>query len=179
MYSFDVEKMKRDIANQNLRSFIYYNVLPLTAPFRTEEGPTANYADGKWAEWRDLSTLRESPYLMEVVDFFRKHCEVTLVRLLRLEAGAVVREHTDPTLGLEIKDSVIRLTIPIQVNDQVTFYLNRTPVPMKPGECWYLRLYDPHQINNAGTEERINMSIDMVPNDWIREQIIEADRNAF
>ena len=173
--TFDVSKMMTDIASQNLREFIYYSVLPLTAPTRKENVLTTDFADGSWADWNDMPALLSSPYLSRIVNYFREHCDVTLVRLLRLEAGATVREHTDPTLALEVPDSVIRLTIPIQVNDGVTFYLNRTPVDMKPGECWYLRLSDPHCIINAGTTERINMSIDMRPNEWIRNMIFECD----
>ncbi|WP_233194530.1 aspartyl/asparaginyl beta-hydroxylase domain-containing protein [Aquimarina sp. I32.4] len=119
----------------------------------------------------DTRVLKESPYLMSVVDTFRKHTKVTLVRLLCLAAGSIVKEHTDPTLALEIHKSVIRLTIPILRNDKVTFFLNDLPVPMQSGECWYLRLTDPHKITNEGDIERVNLTIDMIPNDWIREMI--------
>jgi len=130
-----------------------------------------DYADGSWADWKDTKALSESPYLLEVVETFRAHCDVTLVRLLRLAPGATVKEHTDPTLGIHIEQSVIRLTIPIMSNDQVHFYLNNTKVPMQLGECWYLRLTDPHRIINGGDTERINMSIDMRPNDWVRSML--------
>ena len=43
------------------------------------------------------------------------------------------------------------------INEGVEFKLNDTVVPMKPGECWYLRLSDPHEVTNAGSTERINM----------------------
>ena len=87
--------------------------------------------------------LKKSPYLNSVVDTFKANTRVTLVRLLRLAPGAVVKEHTDPTLGLEQHKSVIRLTIPIVTNDEVKFFLNNELVPMKPGECWYLRPHRP------------------------------------
>jgi hypothetical protein len=140
--------------------------LPIPAP--PESG---DYADGSWTQWSDVAALKNSPYLSSVVDLFREHSKVTLVRLLRLEAGAIVKEHTDPTLGLEQKNSVIRLTIPIQSDDTVKFYLNDKIVPMKEGECWYMRLSDPHKIINAGNRERINMSIDVVPNKWLKSII--------
>ena len=69
---------------------------------------------------------------------------------------------------------MIRLTIPILVHEDVTFYLNKTPVGMGLGECWYLRLTDPHSIVNASEIQRINMSIDMIPNEWVTEQIVNA-----
>jgi len=86
----------------------------------------------------------------------------------------VVKEHNDPTLALEQQKSVIRLTIPIQSNHRVVFFLNRVTVPMLPGECWYLRLSDPHSIVNAGDSERINMTIDMLPNNWVRSLLLPS-----
>jgi len=170
--SFDADRMLEEINRRKLKGFIYYDVLPLTTPKRKPDLPAIiDYADGTWADWHDTKELTDSPYLMEIVEYFRKHCDVTLVRLLRLEAGAVVKEHTDPTLGLHIERSVIRLTIPILVAKGVTFFLNNSPVPMLPGECWYLNLTDPHRIENGSDRERINMSIDMRPNDWIKSLI--------
>ncbi len=178
--SFDANKMLEEVQAFSLQSFIYYNVLPLRSPAHLVDPtlpappPAKDYADGSWAEWMDIPALEASPYLSSVVDTFRQHTNVTLVRLLRLAPGATVKEHTDPSLGLHIEKSVIRLTIPIQRNQDVTFFLNGTPVPMNPGECWYLRLTDPHKIINAGTTERINMTIDMIPNEWVRSLINDA-----
>lgn len=174
---FDTGKLQADIENLNLSDFIYYDVIPLRAPAhlvdpsRLAPPPCDDYADGSWTEWLDSPTLERSTYLSEVIDRFRAHTDVTLVRLLRLEAGAVVKEHTDPTLGLEQQNSVIRLTIPIINPTDVEFYLNDSIVPMRPGECWYLRLSDPHRIVNASPHERINMTIDVRPNDWLRSQL--------
>ncbi|MFT5165810.1 MAG: hypothetical protein ACI8P3_001040 [Saprospiraceae bacterium] len=182
-FSFDVAKMQTEIQLLNLNDFIYYDALPLRAPAHMVDPslplppPADDFADGSWTDWLDTSMLKASPYLMSVVDTFRQHSKVTLVRLLRLAPGAVVKEHTDPTLGLQITKSVIRLTIPILINDAVEFFLNDIPVPMKPGECWYLRLTDPHRINNTGTTERINMTIDLVPNEWVRSMIMDSQEN--
>ena len=179
-FKFDNEKMLSEINNMNLPGFVYYDVMPLRGPAHVVDSsipfppPADDYADGSWCDWLDTPALRNSPCLTEIVDFFKDKTKVTLVRLLRLEAGSVVKEHTDPTLGIQIHDSVIRLTIPILVNDQVTFYLNKEPVKMGLGECWYLRLTDPHSIVNGGETQRINMSIDMIPNEWVTSQIIAA-----
>tara|TARA_B100001750_G_C15075607_1_gene383374 strand:+ start:193 stop:408 length:216 start_codon:yes stop_codon:yes gene_type:complete len=69
---------------------------------------------------------------------------------------------------------MIRLTIPITYSEDVTFYLNQKPVNMLPGECWYLRLTDPHKIDNLSDSERVNLTIDMIPNDWVREMILNS-----
>lgn len=180
--TFDAAKMLEECDALQLEPFEYYNVIPLRAPAHLVDTslpfppPAEDYADGSWTDWLDTPALKQSPYLIRIVDDFRKHTKVTLVRLLRLAAGAQVKEHTDPTLGLEIEKSVIRLTIPIQADDTVTFFLNEKPVPMQSGECWYLRLTDPHRIDNFGSAERINMTIDMIPNDWVRDLILNSKR---
>lgn len=181
--TFDVEKMQSEVTNMGLEQFIYYKVIPLRSPAHMVDPslpippPADDYADGSWTEWLDTPELKQSPYLSSVIDSFRQHTDVTLIRLLRLEPGAVVKEHTDPTLGLHIHKSVIRLTIPIFSGEDVDFYLNNEIVPMNPGECWYLRLTDPHRIINHGNTERINLTIDMIPNDWVKSLIINAVNN--
>ena len=179
-FQFDTEKMIAEYNQMNLNGFIYYSVVQLRAPAHMVDTslpippPADDYADGSWTEWLDTAELDRSPYFKSIIDTFREHTKVTLVRLLRLEPGAVVKEHTDPTLGLEVEKSVIRLTIPFKRNEAVTFYLNQKPVPMQAGECWYLRLTDPHKVVNGGAHERVNLTIDMIPNDWIRNVIAES-----
>ncbi len=179
-FTFDEKKMAAEIKALNLGSFIYYDSLPLRSPAHLVDTslpfppPAVDFADGSWTDWMDTSVLKKCPYILSVIDFFREHTKVNLVRLLRLAPGAVVKEHTDPTLGLEVEKSVIRLTIPIITNDFVEFFLNGKIVPMQLGECWYLRLTDPHKINNHGKTERINLTIDMIPNEWVRSTILNA-----
>ena len=179
-FYFDVKKMQQEIEVLKLSAFEYYNVIPLRSPAHLVDTslpfppPADDYADGTWTDWLDTKELLNAPYLLSIIDSFRKNTTVTLVRLLRLAPNSEVKEHTDPTLALEIEKSVIRLTIPIIKNNKVTFYLNNTPVLMKPGECWYLRLSDPHKITNYGATERINLTIDMIPNEWIRTIIKDS-----
>ncbi|MGB0177410.1 MAG: aspartyl/asparaginyl beta-hydroxylase domain-containing protein [Owenweeksia sp.] len=181
-FSFDVAKMKEEIDTINMGEYVYYNVIPLRAPAHTVDTslpmppPADDYADGSWTEWMDTPELKKSPYLMSVVETFSKHTKVTLVRALRLAPGNMVNEHNDPTLGLQIERSVIRLTIPVVSDENVEFFLNDTTVPMKPGECWYLRLTDKHKVLNRSSEDRVNITIDMIPNEWVVNMILEADK---
>ncbi|MDH3389964.1 MAG: aspartyl beta-hydroxylase, partial [Gammaproteobacteria bacterium] len=125
--NFDATRIPTDIEGLKLSSFIYYDVIPLRAPAylvdpsRPAPPPVDDYADGSWTEWLDTPVIQNSEYLTSVIDTFRAHTDVTLVRLLRLEADEIVKEHTDPTLGLHVEKSVIRLTIPILTNDGVEF----------------------------------------------------------
>lgn len=180
-FTFDVEKMKREVLALDLNRFIYYNVMPLRSPAhivdpsRPIPPPAEDYADGSWTEWLNTSQLEASPYLKSIVEKFQEHTTVTLVRMLRLEAGNTVREHRDVTLGLQEEKSVIRLTIPIIKEEKADFFLNGKIVPMKPGECWYMRLTDPHRVENNSDVDRINITIDMIPNAWVRNMILEND----
>lgn len=180
-FTFDAQKMLNEFNALQRSQFEYYDVVPLRSPAHLVDSslpfppPATDYADGSWCDWLDTPELKKSPYLGEVVDFFRQHTTVNLVRLLRLAPGAVVKEHTDPTLALEIERSMVRLTIPVYKGPGVDFYLNNSIVPMEPGECWYLRLTDPHRIDNAGPDQRVNLTIDVIPNEWVVNTILAHD----
>ena len=179
--SFDVDKMVAEVESIGLNEFLYYDVLPLRSPAHLVDSsipfppPADDYADGSWCDWLNTKNLENSPYIKSIVDMFQKHTKVTLVRALRLEKGNVVKEHRDVTLGLQIEKSVIRLTIPVIKDEKADFYLNNQIVPMKPGECWYMRLTDPHQVINKSERDRINITIDMIPNEWVRNLILDND----
>lgn len=179
-FTFDVQKMMHEIDAMRLKPYHYYDVKPLRSPAHMVDTslpippPAEDYADGSWTPWMNVPELEQSSYLKSIVDFFSTHTDVTLVRILRLAPGQVVQEHTDPTLGLEEHKSVIRLTIPVINEAGVSFYLNSEAVPMKPGECWYLRLTDPHSVVNNSARDRVNISIDMIPNEWVRSVIAQA-----
>ena len=180
-FQFNVAKMLAETKALATDQFEYYKVIQLRAPAHLVDTslpfppPAEDYADGSWTDWLNTSALEKSPYLKSIIESFQEKTTVTLVRLLRLAPHSTVKEHTDPTLGLEVEKSVIRLTIPILNNDKMVFNLNKTPVNMKPGECWYLDLTKPHEVINNVNEERINLTIDMIPNKWIRD-IIEKSQ---
>lgn len=178
---FDVQKLQEETKALAKDQFEYYKVIQLRAPAYLVDTslpfppPAADYADGSWTDWLNTPELEKSPYLKSIIETFQKKTTVNLVRLLRLAPNAVVKEHTDPTLGLEVEKSMIRLTIPIFNSKDMVFNINKTPVNMKPGECWYLDLTRPHEIINNVNEERINLTIDMIPNKWVRD-IIEKSQ---
>ena len=174
---FDFAKMQADLKVID-NSFEYYEAIPLRSPAHIVDSsipfppPADDYADGSWTQWMDTPVLNKCPYIASVIRTFQEKITVNLVRILRLAPNSVVKEHVDPTLGIHIEKSMVRLTIPIQTNDQVAFYLNTKVVPMKLGECWYLKLTDPHKVINDGATERINLTIDVIPNDWLRSILI-------
>ena len=174
---YDVKKLQSEVEAIKKTDFIYYNAIPLRSPAHLVDSsvpfppPATDYADGTWCDWLNTPVLEQLPYIKSILEELQKNTQVNLVRLLRLAPNSEVKEHTDPTLALEEHKSMIRLTIPIFSNDEVEFYLNNSIVEMKLGECWYLRLSDPHKIFNNSTEERINLTIDVIPNEWIKNLI--------
>lgn len=180
-FSYDVNKMLTEYNALGLEDFKHYSTIPLRAPAHMvdssipEPPKSDDYADGSWTEWLDTSYLEQLPYIKSIVDFFKEHTTVTLVRLMRLAPEDAIQRHTDPTLALEVPKSVVRLTVPI-LNEDTEFYLNGSIVPMEPGECWYMRLSAPHSVLNPSEIERVNMSIDMIPNEWLRNIIMESDQ---
>jgi len=139
-FAYDTDVMRAEVDAMGLHPFIYYSSIMLKLPHeRKPEDPPTSY-----------------PYINSLIDDFNAHSHVTLARILRLEPGAEVKQHCDPMLGLEIPDSVVRLTIPIFGGEGVTFYLNDKPVPMN-----------------------VNLTLDVKPNDWMRSVIQKAYESAL
>lgn len=87
-------------------------------------------------------------------------------RVMLLGPGSRIRPHTDP--GLDGSDGTVRLHIPLRTHPEVAFLLNGTPVPMRAGECWCLRLSDPHAVENPGPAPRIHLVLDARLDPWLR-----------
>lgn len=77
--------------------------------------------------------------------------------------------------NLELQNQV-RLHVPIFTNDEVDFMLNGVRVPLKPGELWYMKLSDPHSVTNNSSQERIQLSIDVIVDDWVEDLILSGDK---
>lgn len=115
-------------------------------------------------EYSDTDFLKDCPYLQEVLTTF--HCPLLAVRLLKLDAGAVIKEHTDAELCYEKGE--IRIHIPVVTDEKVEFYLDGEKMNLKEGECWYMNFNLPHNINNKSAINRVHLVIDAKVNDWIK-----------
>lgn len=115
--------------------------------------------------YEDTIFLRNSNYLTGVLSFFK--CPLLAVRLLKLDAGAVIKEHRDTDLAFE--NGEVRIHIPVQTNDDVEFYLDKERMMLKEGECWYMNFNLPHAIHNKSSEARIHLVIDAKVNEWMNE----------
>jgi hypothetical protein len=124
----------------------------------------------------DTRFLDRVPALRAALDRF--HCPLKSVRLMRLAAGSVIKEHADHDPDAESRPAV-RLHVPVTTGPQVEFLLNRRPVAMTAGSAWYLRLSDPHSVANRGASDRVHLVIDAWTSDWLDRMLSAgAERGA-
>jgi hypothetical protein len=126
--------------------------------------------DAQAASYADTPLRARCPH----IDAALAHllCPVGPVRLLRLSAGGIIREHRDAGLHMEL--GLARLHVPILTGSDVEFYLDNDRVTMAPGECWYLNFDLPHRVQNLGNTDRVHLVIDCTANDWLRQHILTA-----
>ena len=127
--------------------------------------PTSN------GDYRDTIFLDNSPYLKKVLRYFK--CPLLAVRLLKLNAGSIIKEHRDAELNFERGE--IRLHIPVCTHTNVEFYLDKERINLKAGECWYMNFNLPHFINNKSNINRVHLVIDALVNDWVKEIFTRPD----
>jgi len=116
------------------------------------------------AEHFDTPLLDHCPYMRSVLDQF--HCPLNTVRLMKLNAGAIIKEHRDIELNYE--NGSVRFHIPVITHQDVEFYLDHERLQLREGECWYLNFNLPHSIINNSPVDRIHLVIDANVNDWVK-----------
>ena len=137
--TYDVDRLQRETldAVQKFTPYIHYSVIPLTAAGERNVG-VSDFSDPDWTTWVATPLLTKSPYLQEVLSSLE--CRKTNVRLLRLEPGGELKEHTDPQLNLQFKNQV-RLHVPVFTNELVEFRLNRSEGKAQDKRTNYLCIF--------------------------------------
>lgn len=143
-----------------------WSALPLRAPAGAVHPVQQIYSAPDATAFVDTPWRARMPAVSAAIDAFA--CPVRSVRLMRLAAGSVIKEHTD--FDLDAAQGFARIHVPIRTNADVDFRLNGTRVTMAPGEAWYLRLADPHSVANRGRAARIHLVLDLMVNDWLLRQ---------
>lgn len=167
--SFDVPRLQADLANVLGRHWVaHYNKKDYQGNWNSlslfsSDGKSGTiYAMPATDQIIETEVLADCPYIKEVLDFFQ--FKKTAVRLLRLEAGAQIKPHTDHCLGYE--DGTFRLHIPIVTNPDVEFILDNRRIVMNEGECWYINANFIHSVANRGKQDRIHLVFDGERNAW-------------
>ena len=176
--TFDAAKLKQELNLLTAEWQGHYNkshyegdwsLLPLrsiggsvTSGFAVGNNVTGN-------TYQDTVLLKQCPYMQSVIDFFP--CEKTSVRLMKLSAGAVIKEHSDHSLCVE--EGELRLHVQVQTHEDVHFFLEDTRIPMNEGGCYYLNLTFPHSVKNESPVDRVHLVIDCLVNDQIKQLLEE------
>jgi hypothetical protein len=147
-----------------------WSVLPLRAPAGAQHPILQITSPPGCSDWVDTEWLEHCPAIASSVERF--DTKLGAVRLMRLGPGSQIHEHQDHDLSAEF--GMARLHIPITSNADVSFNVNHSSVEMSPGECWYLRLSDPHSVDNRGATARIHLVIDADVNGWLAQMLQDA-----
>lgn len=122
-------------------------------------------ADGD--DWENLPVLNQCPTIESI--FNQLQCPIKAARLMRLKAGAEIKPHRDEGLSMEFGEA--RVHVPIHTSTAVSFIVDNKTISMRAGELWYFNADQVHEVYNRGAEDRINLVIDCVANEWLCEQI--------
>ena len=142
-----------------------WSAIALRGPAHATHPVQAIYSDPSCTEFGDTPVLAACAYFRDVLAAFA--CPLQSVRLMRLDPGSVIHEHRDHELDVEA--GFARVHVPVVTNPGVTFMLNQRPVRMLEGECWYLRLSDPHAVRNDGAIARVHLVIDAIADEWLMD----------
>lgn len=181
---FDEQRLVKDLSRAMQSDWIphfntggytgNWNALSLYAKDGNEQNIFAFSTDQ--SSISETPLMKECTYFKEVLDSFK--FPILSVRLLRLEAGAEIKPHTDHELGYE--DGQFRLHIPIVTNPGIEFILDGEQLTMLPGECWYTNVNFVHSVANRGTEDRVHLVIDGERNAWTDELFFaQAPESSF
>jgi hypothetical protein len=172
-FTFDRDRLAADLRRLSstpwIDHFVKQNyqgdwgVIPLRGPAGARHPVHMIYSNPTATAFKDTPMLADCRYFRAVLDSFA--CPLQAVRLMRLTAGSIIKEHADHDLCFE--QGCVRIHIPIATNEGVIFELNRRRVILEAGSCWYLRLSDPHSVVNRGDTDRIHMVIDATVNQWV------------
>jgi hypothetical protein len=122
--------------------------------------------------YRDTPVMAMCQHMRAAVEAFP--FPKTSVRLLRLGAGARIKEHVDRDLGLA--DGELRIHVPVTTNDKMEFVVSERRLILQPGEAWYIDFSKPHRIYNGGDTDRVHLVIDGVVNAWVLETLERSSR---
>ena len=107
-------------------------------------------------------------------------CDFERLRFMKLEAGKIIRKHSDKIdkdLGFD-DGEIVRIHIPIRTNEDVIFTLYESPrdkigneYNLKTGHYYYTDVTKPHAVRNESEVDRIHLVVDCYSNDTLRTLI--------
>jgi len=137
---------------------------------RSADGQPRDIGALSEANFLDTPALAQCPYFRAVLDAFE--CDKAAVRLMALEAGAVIKPHRDAATAFE--DGLARLHVPLQTDPAVTFCIDGEEIHFSRGDTWYLNAGRTHAVHNRSARSRIHLVLDCRVNAWLRRLFARA-----
>ena len=175
---FDVDRLREDLASIENEQWVHQHDYTIVDPdtwtaialtsFDGSYGTNESLRYKKGDVAKPTPLLEMSPYFAQVIDFFDTN--VLRARLMKLRSGTVIREHRDyGQQRYSFERKYIRVHIPIVTHEKVVWKLRGEPVPLKPGEAWYLNVCDRHAVENNSSVDRVHLVLDMEVNESVRK----------
>ena len=172
-FLFDAARLQADVrllehkAWQRHYQKLHYDGNWTALPLRAVGGRANNIivSPTEGSVYEDTPFLSETPYLRDVLAQFK--CPQRTVRLMKLAAGAVIKEHIDAELYFEKGEA--RIHIPVVTHADLEFCVEGERMRLEEGECWYINFNLPHSVRNRSQVDRIHLVVDVDVNDWLRE----------
>lgn len=175
MLQADLEKIMSDEWINHFRGDHYegsWSVAPLRSvgghPAIIYSTPAGSLPDF----YKSTPILERCPAFQAVINWFQ--CQVNGARLMCLDAGSQILEHTDEMEAGDVSE--LRIHVPISTNPQVEFWVNSQLLPLREGEIWYADFNTPHSVKNEGITPRIHLVLDCTPNDWLFGQMEKGNQ---
>lgn len=147
-----------------------WDVIPLRGPAGATHPVMMIQSDPSRHDYADTPFLDACPAIRAALERFA--CPLEAVRLMRLGPGSVIREHRDH--DLDFAQGCVRIHVPLITHPGVVFTLNGRRVVLEAGSAWYLRLSDPHAVENPGPGARVHLVIDARVDPWIEALFASA-----
>jgi len=161
----DLELIPEDAWQTHYNSYVYVGGWS-TAPLVAAGGELRN-AKTHWGyDFKPTPILGPCSYFREVLQAFKS--PFRRVRLLKLNAGARIKEHAD---YLDHDNLDIKIHIPIVTHPDVSFHINGERIVMRPGETWYTEVALPHKVRNRSTIDRVHMVVECRINEFVNDLI--------
>jgi len=126
-----------------------------------------SYSRPLWAEWRDVI----EPVLAQATEAYGyQRGAFPRVMLARMPPGGSIHPHRDANAAAKWPH---KIHVPIQTNDQVTFFVDDVGYSFAEGEAVEVNNMGVHAVTNEGTTDRIHLifeyyDMDQPEPEWIK-----------
>lgn len=115
-------------------------------------------------EIRDIYREYEAdlaPIVNYISQYYQDNGFIVRLMFAKLISGGKIPEHTDTGYSLL---NCHRIHIPIVTNDDAIFFVGGEEKNMRVGEFWEINNGRKHSVDNRGSEDRVHLIIDWMPN---------------